>query len=217
MELKMLYLQCWSIKEFNMSIINKIKSHYSKKSRLTLVFDVLFYLFILLMLIPPTRKKISSLVLQVTLHQPIFTGSSESGIIDEEALNWELVAFNGERIRFTDLQDNVIFLNFWATWCPPCIAEMPGIQDLYDQFGDRVSFILVSQENQQTVNDFLKKHDYSLPTHSPMTQIPSVFSHRSIPTTFIISRSGEIVMKHKGATKWDGKKIKRMLEELIKE
>jgi len=204
MQLNMLYLQCWSIKEFNMSIINKIKSHYSKKSRLTLVFDIFFYLFILLMLIPPTRKKISSLVLQVTLHQPIFTGSAESGSIDEEVLNWELVASNGERIKFTDLQDNVIFVNFWATWCPPCIAEMPGIQELYDEFGDRVSFILVSQENRQTVNGFLRKHDYSLPTHSPMTQTPSVFSHRSIPTTFIISRSGEIVMK-------------RMLEELIKE
>jgi len=190
-----------------MRIIDKIKLHYSKKSRLTLVFDILFYLFILLMIIPPTRKKISSLILRVTLHQPISTRSSESGIIDEEALNWELVAFNGERIRFTDLQDNVIFLNFWATWCPPCIAEMPSIQDLYDEFGDRVTFLLVSQENRQAVDAFLRKHGYTLPTHSPLSQIPTVFNHRSIPTTFIISRSGEVVMSHKGATKWDGEKI----------
>lgn len=200
-----------------MKIISKIKSHYSKKSRISLVFDLLFYLFILLMIIPPTRKKISSLILQATLHQPIFNRTVELVSIDEEAMNWELIAFNGEKIKFTDLQEEVIFLNFWATWCPPCIAEMPSIQDLYDQFGDRVTFLLVSQESRQVVDAFLRKNDYTLPTHSPLSQIPTVFNHQSIPTTFILSRSGEIVMKHKGATKWDGKKIKEMLEELTEE
>ena len=198
-----------------MGIINRIKSYYSKKSRLTLMFDILFYLFILLMLIPSTRKKISSMILRVTIHQPVFNHNPGSGNVYEEVQDWELVSFDGERIRFSELQDSVIFLNFWATWCPPCIAEMPGIQELYNEFGERVSFLLVSQENRQTVNAFLEKHGYALPTHSPVTQIPSVFSHRSIPTTYIISRSGQIVMKHKGATKWDGTKIKGMMEELI--
>ena len=200
-----------------MKIIEKIKLYYSKKSRFSLVFDILFYLFILLMIIPPTRKQISSLILRVTLHQPILTGSSNSGTIDYEDLTWELISHSGELIAFAQLQDSVIFLNFWATWCPPCIAELPSIQNLYDEFGDRVSFVLVSQEPPSTVNAFLEKNDYSLPTHSPMMQTPEIFNHRSIPTTFIISRSGEVVMKHKGATKWDGQKIKGILEGLIKE
>lgn len=200
-----------------MKIIHRIKSYYSKKSLLSLVFDLLFYLFVLLMIIPPTRKKISSLILKATLHQPIFRTSPESGGMNEEALSWELVAYNGERIKFSDLQDKVIFLNFWATWCPPCIAEMPSIQGLYDEFGDRIAFILVSHENRQTVDAFLQKHGYTLPTHSPLTQVPDLFNHRSIPTTFIISRSGEVVMKHKGATKWDGKKIKVLIGDLLDE
>jgi thiol-disulfide isomerase/thioredoxin len=200
-----------------MKIINKIRSHYSRKSKLTLVFDILFYLFILLMIIPPTRKKVLSMILRVTLHQPIFSSASDSGSLNNEDLTWELISHSGERVAFSQLQDSVIFLNFWATWCPPCIAEMPGIQKLYDEFGDRVSFILVSQEPPSTVNNFLEKHGYSLPTHLPMFQTPEIFDHRSIPTTFIISRSGEVVMKHKGATKWDGKKIKTMLEKLIEE
>ncbi len=200
-----------------MGIINRIKAYYSKKSRLSLLFDILFYLFILLMLIPSTRKKISSMILRVTIHQPILNHPADSGNVYEEVQEWELVSFNGERIRFKELQDSVIFLNFWATWCPPCIAEMPGIQELYNEFGDRVSFLLVSQENRQTVDAFLEKHGFSLPTYSPINQTPPVFNHRSIPTTFIISRSGVVVMSHKGATKWDGPKIKGMMEELLKE
>jgi len=131
-------------------------------------------------------------------------------------LKWELVSNSGERLSLSQVQDSVIFLNFWATWCPPCIAEMPSIQRLYDEYGNRVAFILVSQESPQTVASFLGKNGYSLPTHSSLNQAPEIFSHRSIPTTFIISRSGEIVMNHKGATKWDGKKIKGILEEEIK-
>ena len=200
-----------------MKIIEKIKSHYRKKTRLSLVFDILFYLFILLMIIPSTRKKIASSILRITLHQPVFTGSSETGSIYDEDLSWELVSYSGERIPFTDLREDVIFLNFWATWCPPCIAEMPSIQNLYDEYHEKVTFILVSHEPQLKVEDFLKKNGYTLPVYSPISQVPEVFDHRSIPTTFIISRSGEIVMQHKGATKWDGNKIKAVINELIQE
>lgn len=199
-----------------MKIFHRIKAYYSRKNRLALFFDILFYLFVILIIIPPTRKKVSSLILRGTLHQPIFTGSSDSATISSEDLNWELVSNSGERVSLSQVQDSVIFLNFWATWCPPCIAEMPSIQRLYDEYGKRVSFILVSQESPQTIEAFLEKNGYSLPTHSPLNQAPEIFSHRSIPTTFIISRSGEIVMRHKGATKWDGNKIKRMLEEELK-
>ena len=200
-----------------MKLLERIKSYYNKKSRLSLVFDIIFYLFILLMIIPATRKKISSSILRITLHQPLFTGTEETDKIYNGDLSWELITYSGERVRFSDLQGEVIFLNFWATWCPPCIAEMPSIQNLYDDYYDKVTFILITHEPEAKVKDFLKNNGYSLPVHSPYSQIPEVFDHRSIPTTFIISRSGEIVMRHKGATKWDGKKIKDILDELVEE
>jgi thiol-disulfide isomerase/thioredoxin len=198
-----------------MKLLDRIKTHYSRKTRLSLVFDLLFYLFILLMIIPTTRKKISSSILRITLHQPIFSGKPDAGNIYDDDLSWELISYSGERLSFSDLQEEVIFLNFWATWCPPCIAEMPSIQNLYNDYQKKVAFILVTHESQAKVKDFMNQNGYTLPVHSPYSQIPEIFDHRSIPTTFIISRSGEIVMRHKGAVNWNGKKIRRILDELI--
>ena len=141
------------------------------------------------------------------------TGSDKK-LSDNDYL-WKISNLQGEDFNLGDFKGKVIFLNFWATWCPPCRAEMPGIQDLYNDYKDKVSFILVSNETPGKIIPFLNSKSFNLPVYTPLYQTPQIFESNSIPTTFIISKDGKIVLKDTGAKKWDGQKARILLDKLI--
>lgn len=97
---------------------------------------------------------------------------------------------------------------------PPCIAELPSIQKLYDDYGDRIEFVLLTNENPETVRRFLEKKEYDLPVFIPLMQTPETLYERSIPTNYIIERTGTVIVKETGATDWDSEKIRKLLEDL---
>jgi thiol-disulfide isomerase/thioredoxin len=123
---------------------------------------------------------------------------------------------DGVAIPLGFFQEEVVVINFWATWCPPCIAEMPNFQDAYNKYGDRVSFIFATSDNEEKVDAFMLKKGYDLPVYY-YQYLPDAFSHNSIPTTYILNRRGEIVFEKVGAYKWDGKSVGTFLDELIAE
>lgn len=197
------------------AFIERIKSYYRKKGKWALFFDILFYSLIILFLIPATRKKIAPLFIKSTLHPPLNMHAPANNKVGEADYRWPLETPEGESFYLAQEEGKLIFLNFWATWCPPCIAEMPSIQRLYDQYKDRITFILVSSENPETVRNFLNMKGYTFPVYIQRTQSPSIFQTQSIPTTFIISQEGKILVKKKGAAKWDSKKVIKWLEKNI--
>jgi thiol-disulfide isomerase/thioredoxin len=99
----------------------------------------------------------------------------------------------------------VVFLNFWATWCPPCVGEMPSIQRLYDTLKDEegVVFVCVSDEEPDTVRKFVEEKGYTFPVYTMEGERPEDFRGRGIPTTFILSQDGKISFRHIGSAKWD--------------
>ena len=100
--------------------------------------------------------------------------------------NWQLKELNSESINLSELKGKVIFVNLWATWCPPCVAEMPSIQKLYNDYKDKVEFVFITNEDWQTVNKFYQKRNFNLPTYNPLSKNPKLLSSKSIPATFII-------------------------------
>jgi len=95
----------------------------------------------------------------------------------------------------------VVFINYWATWCQPCMAEMPGINQLYKQFkNDRaVSFIMVDVDNDPAkAKAFMQKDHYDLPVYTAVNQIPDSLMDGTIPTTMIIGKDGSLLYKHSG-------------------
>ncbi|MGI9543482.1 MAG: TlpA family protein disulfide reductase [Cyclobacteriaceae bacterium] len=114
-----------------------------------------------------------------------------------------LMDLDGKAIDLQDHQGKPIFLNFWATWCRPCVAEMPSIvraQEQLDQ-SDYV-FLLASDESVKKITRFKDLQDFPL----KFVKLESGFMNlgiTSIPTTLIIDRKGEIVMDHVGALNWD--------------
>jgi len=116
--------------------------------------NISFGLFIVAMLVPQTRTPI-----MVFVQRTIAIGPSvKKNKAQLEDYAWQLRNEKNEAISFTDAKGEVVLLNFWATWCPPCIAEMPSMQKLYDAYGDKVQFYLVTDEEPERVNQFMEKY-----------------------------------------------------------
>ncbi len=193
-------------------LTESIKKHYAKKSKLYIISDIVFYLFVILLIIPSTRTTVVTFVKKITLTAPLKVNVPEHSKLSDNDYLWQLQSSNGTTVSMEQFRGKLIFLNFWATWCAPCRAEMQSIQELYDEYGNKIVFILASRENQETINNFLESTNYDFPVYSQKMAEPEIFQSRSIPTSFLISPEGEIILKKKGATKWDSKKIKDIID-----
>jgi thiol-disulfide isomerase/thioredoxin len=131
--------------------------------------------------------------------------------------NWKLKGLNAEDYNFEEARGKVVFVNYWATWCPPCRAEMPDIQALYVDYKDKVEFVFITNEKAITVTEFLDKYDYTLPSYNQLNNGPSQFKVSSIPTTYLLNKRGEIVVYKVGPADWDGKKVRTLLDSLLLE
>lgn len=129
--------------------------------------------------------------------------------------DWTLMDLEGIPVSFREFRDKPVFLSFWATWCPPCRAEMPNIQNLFEQYGDRISFVLATQEAPETILRFMEDHAYSMPVYRLVQNPPPKLSTSTIPTTFLITPSGKISVRKTGAAKWDGKFFTAYLDGML--
>jgi thiol-disulfide isomerase/thioredoxin len=144
------------------------------------------------------------------------TEFEENGNYQITDYSWTLQTLEGTPVPFESFRGKVVFLNFFATWCPPCIAEMPGIQDLYESTNnDDIAFIILSRdESRAKAAQFMDKKGYTLPVYMAAGPTPPEFQSQVIPTTFIISRQGEIVSRHSGMADYDNEKVRGFLREL---
>jgi thiol-disulfide isomerase/thioredoxin len=200
--------------------MNKIKSWWEAYKKKETVWghisNVVFILFVIAMLFPASRQRVSSTIIKLTL----FDRGGIDQIEDPVSLSnaeWGLPFYlDGEAIPLGAYRDKVIVINFWATWCPPCIAEMPNFQEAYDQYKDEVVFIFATSDEEAKVKKFMTKNGYHLPVYQ-YQYLPEAFQHSSIPTTFILNRKGEVVFEKVGAYKWNGESVGEFLETLIAE
>lgn len=142
--------------------------------------------------------------MEAMLSAPNFPPSSQTSIYGQIHYGWTIRTLEGREIPLSEFKDKVIFINFWATWCKPCVVEMPSIQTLYDSLkSEAVAFLLISDENEETVRKFLEEKRFTFPVYLRSKELPTVFKTRGIPATFILSRDGTVVFKHVGSAKWD--------------
>ena len=176
--------------------------------------NIIFLIVLGLLLIPQTRQPI-----QVLLHKGLafFSPSTinESKQVAVNNYNWKLKDENGAVLNFDKLKGKVILVNFWATWCPPCVAEMPSMQKLYNDYNDKVVFVFVSNEAHSKINQFLSKNDYSFKVYNPITNYPESLNLTSIPRTFLIDKSGNIVIDKNGAANWNSESVRNTIDNLL--
>jgi thiol-disulfide isomerase/thioredoxin len=176
-----------------------------------MISNILFIIALSLVIYPKSRAWI--------MRQIAFSPSIEN--VEQRAIltnyNWKLKGINTVDYDFTEAQHKVVIINFWATWCPPCIAEMPSLQDLYNDYKDQVVFVFVTSEGTEKVTPFMDKNNYNLPIYNMMSREPDLLSTQSIPTTYLINKKGEIVIKKTGAANWNSTKVRNQLDELLKQ
>ena len=177
------------------------------------VSNLLFLLFLILMLVPQSRMWIQVNLTRLVAWSP----SKNKKMIVLPDYNLALQGVNTEDVNLKSAAGQVIVVNFWATWCPPCVAEMPSLQELYTTYkeDDRIAFFLISEEESTDISSFLEKNAYSVPTYIPRTQIPEKIDTSSLPTTYVIDKTGRIVITHTGAADWNSSKVKKIIEELL--
>ena len=124
----------------------------------------------------------------------------------------------GEIQSLSSLKGKVVFLNFWATWCGPCMAEIPSMESLYSRYKDKDFVILAvnAMEGQREISDFLKDFNISFPIALDEDgRIGSSYGIQAIPTTFILDKDGKIAVRFLGSIDWDTKEVHAALDALL--
>ncbi len=181
--------------------------------------NILFFGFILFLFTPyglPVRATLIKGVSFVTTR--IFSMEIDKDErIKLNTFDWQLVDIQGDKVDFNIFKDKVIVVNFWATWCPPCIAEMPAFEKLYQDYKNDVVFLFVANDDPKKVEKFISKNGYSHPVYYQLTEAPKDLLSNSLPTTYIINKEGEIVVNKTGAADWNSGKVRGLLDNLIQE
>lgn len=198
-----------------------IKKHFTLSNLIT----IFLVAFVLAMLIQPNFKGyILQNLMNIGLFQPTVPENSNvaiaatEGSVDSEDILFKSI--DGQIVNIKDQQGKVIFINFWATWCPPCVAEMPSIQKLYSTLkaDDRILFLMVDMDNKPKKSQkFMDKRKFDLPVYTPASAIPSILFTRSLPTTIVLNKNRKIVFKHEGTADYSNAEFINYIRELAEQ
>ena len=128
------------------------------------------------------------------------------------------LTLNGQVTELAALRGRVVVLNFWATWCPPCVDEMPSLQRLHESLSDEGLVVLgISvDESRAAYENFLRTHGITFPNHhDPEKRISTLYGTFMYPETYIISKNGLLVRKVIGPLEWDGLSVMQFLQDLL--
>jgi peroxiredoxin len=126
---------------------------------------------------------------------------------------------NGRNISLSDYKGKVVLVNIWATWCPPCVYEMPSMQKLYKEFkGENFEILAVSIDTagSDIVAPFMKKYKLTFPALTdPKGTIKTLYGATGVPESYIIDKQGIIIGKIIGGRDWATPEIFRFFQKLI--
>lgn len=129
-------------------------------------------------------------------------GSEPPATVGKAAPSFQLQNLDGQSISLSDLKGKPVLVNFWATWCRPCVSEMPYMQEIYDEWSGRGLILLAINigESSSEVEQFLQNHNLSLPVLLDTKKVVAQqYNIQYIPTTFFIDKDGIIQVKVIGA------------------
>ncbi|MFA5014080.1 MAG: TlpA disulfide reductase family protein [Actinomycetota bacterium] len=144
----------------------------------------------------------------------IFSGCRVSGNVSSSDVDFTLDDLSGKEISLSDFKGKIVVLNFWATWCPPCIAEIPDFVEIFNEYRDKdVQFIGVSDEDISMLKSFAAYYDINYPILTDDKNIMAVWGIRAIPTTFVFDRNGKIVFENVGMMTRE--QIRNVIEDVL--
>ncbi len=182
------------------------------------LFTIIFLIVIFLLVFVPEFK---AFLLRGASELGVFNAKTDQKISAGETLyshQFRYTDINGKTYNSAaHLKEKVVFMNFWASWCAPCIAEFPGIQELYNYYkeDDEVIFITFSLDDElQTGINFLRKKEYNLPVFYLENAPSTSWYNGSLPTTLVLDKSGKVVYKKENMAHYNTDSFKAFLNGL---
>ena len=155
-------------------------------------------------------------------------GRFTSADVGARAPGFELATLDGDTTSLDSYEGQVVLLNFWATWCPPCVHEMPSMERLYQQLRARGFVVLgvsvdvdpgepdANGRVQGIVREYVDRLGVTFPILlDPEGGVEDVYNVSGLPTTYVIGRDGRIEGRIVGAREWDSDEYRRRIEELL--
>lgn len=174
---------------------------------------------------PPNRARVARavafamLALLVIATVPFASAQPQGGKTQTDVgpadFDWPLLTLNGERTSLAAFRGKVLVINHWATWCLPCLEELPSLAALRAAVPDSsIAFLLVSPQDRRRVSEFVRRRGIALPVFLEADLTPRAFGLEAVPTTWVVDRTGEIVLKRRGAMRWDTPELITLLRTL---
>ena len=185
-----------------------------KKNAVTMLLGA----FVLVLIISPDAK---SWMLQQLVSVGLFKAEiKKEAVNDNSSVNTEFAFTNSTGITATtaSLKGKVVFVNFWASWCPPCRAEMPSLNNLYKKLkdDDRFVFLFMNEdEDKKKTIQYLDKNNFIIPLYERSGNVPNEIFSGTLPTTIVLNKQGKIVLKHEGMAGYNTDEFIKQLKELL--
>jgi len=138
--------------------------------------------------------------------------------VGQQAPDFTLVDRKGKTWTLSELKGQVVFINFWASWCAPCREEMPSMQKLYTTLSkDNFKMLaIISKDNPKAADSFVSKHKLTMPVlNDESNKVSTIYGLAGLPETFIVDKQGVIREKFIGPANWSSPEYIQMMMKYI--
>lgn len=178
--------------------------------------NVGFIILILAVLfVPPVKAFMIRGLMEIGLFKP--NVGNETLPDTPDLSNVKFKDAKGKIVNLGELKGKVVFLNFWATWCPPCLAEMPSVNKLHQQFKNDadVVFLMIDADGDfQKAQAYMDKRKYQMPVYTFASELPRELFKGSLPTTIVFDKKGRISFNEEGAANYSNPKFIAFIKQL---
>jgi hypothetical protein len=179
------------------------------------VFTLLIIAFVLSFFVTPLGDYSKILLNRVFATSPTIIQQEKRGKISD--YDWKLKDESWKFFNFNEAKGSVVFITFWTSWHMPSQAQLKDIQYLYDTFGNKMKFYIITNEEKEPVELFMKEHGYTFPVTYQIIGEQSPLSLLKPPGSYVIDKNGFIVIHQNAIADWDNEKVNNLLNELISE
>lgn len=180
------------------------------------VINVLLILFVLSFFITPLGYQGKLLLNRIfSFSPPVIEAAHRKRL---PYYDWRLKDENWNFFNFEKSKGRVVIINFWASWnLPACEAELKSLQNLYEEYKGKVDFYIITNEERPPVNEFVEKHDLTIPITYLIVGDKAPIDIPKPPYSYIIDKKGYIISEKEGISDWDTEKVHHLLDKLIAE